>query len=316
MTTRQHAGAPRPVPRIDHVMVRVEPAGYQEVLRSEFMAQRFARLREKRASSSLAGQYSTLGVAGTSTLIELFHADLPSAHGPRSVPLTGGLVFSFEEPGSSAAARALMDASGVGYHHDLVTRTPDGTDTPQPWYQLVSVDLGSASPLVLLLNEVTPAYLRALGARPAPDGTVRRRDYLDAALGPRDGLPRLMSDIAGVTLTVRPDRMNRIAQVLTLFGYTQAERGDELELRGPGLSVRLRADNSAAERICEVRVALAAEPDAPGAPSAPSAPAEYRFGHDSTLTVRAGGPGGPGGTARWTFAGTLARNGLTRNGWS
>lgn len=293
MTTRQHERGARPVPHIDHVMIRLQSQGYQEVLRSEFMARRFARLREKRANSSVAGQYTTLGVAGTSTLIELFHADLLSAPAPGSVPLTGGLVFSFEEPGSSADARALMDASGIGYHHDLVTRTLDGTDTQQPWYQLISVDLGPASPLVLLLNEVTPAYFSALGALPAPDGTLRRRDYLNAVLGPGDGLPRLMGDIASVTLVVRPDRARRIAEVLTLFGYTPAEHGEagELALHGPGLAVRLRADDSAAERVCEVRVALTGEPGTLGEP------AEYRFADGSALTVR------EDRTARWMLAG-------------
>jgi hypothetical protein len=299
VTARQQAARPRPVPHIDHVMVRVRPAGYQEVLRSVFMAQRFSRLHEKRATSSLAGPYSTLGVAGTSTLVELFHADLRSPPAAGSVQLTGGLVFSFEEPGSSAAARALMDASGIGYHHDLVTRTLEGADAPQPWYELVSVDLGPSSPLVLLLNEVTPAYFSSLGAQPAPDGTLRRRDYLDAVLGGGDGLPRLMRDITEVRLVVRPDRVSRIAQVLTLFGYIPAENGDGLALHGPDLSVHLRADRSAAERVCEVRMALSGEP---------GELAERAFADGSALVAAAGG------TARWTFAGTGQEGEADRSG--
>jgi hypothetical protein len=290
VTARQPTNGLRPVPHIDHVMVKLDPPGYQDVLESRFLADRFARLHEKHANSSLAGQYSTLGVAGQSTLVELFHAELRSSGLPSGVPLTGGLVFSFEEPGSSAAARDLMDASGeIRYHHELVTRTTEGTDQPRPWYQLISVDLGTASPFVLLLNEVTPEYFGAVGARPSADGTLRRRDYLDAVVGTDGGVTKLMRDIVGVTLLVHPQRVGPLSKVLGLFGYTATGHDDGLELRGPEMFLRLVVDESAAERISEVQIALAAQA---------SEPMEHSFAGSARLVIDADA------TARWIFANT------------
>lgn len=287
MTARWPADGLRLVPHIDHVMIRLDQRGYQDVLESGFLADHFARLHEKHAKSSLAGQYSTLGVVGESTLVELFHAELHLSPLPGRVPLTGGLIFSFEKPGSSAAARRLMDACGeVKYHHDLVTRTIDGTDQPQPWYQLISVDLGTTSPFVLLLNEVTPEYFGAVGAKPSADGTLLRRDYLDAVVGTGGGAAKLMRDIVGVTLLVRPHRVGPISAVLRLFGYTATEHEGGHDLRGPDLSLRLLVDGSAAERIAEIQISLAARV---------SESMEYSFAGTSRLVINADE------TARWIF---------------
>ena len=80
-----------PVPRIDHVMVLLHEQAYLDVAANTFLRDEFARMHRKDADSSVAGKYATLGIAGENTLIELFG----------SAPLAGGLVFSFEEPGSS-----------------------------------------------------------------------------------------------------------------------------------------------------------------------------------------------------------------------
>jgi hypothetical protein len=266
-------------------MVLLDAPAYQDLAASGFLGERFARLKRKQANSSVAGQYATIGVAGDNTLIELFGADMPG-----SAPLSGGLVFSFEEPGSATAARALLDASGqVKYYHDLVKRDVAGTSEAQPWYHLISVDLGAASPLLLFLNEVTPEYFGAIGARPAPDGTLRRKDYLDAALGaPSDG-SRLMRDIVGVTVVVNADRAERIAHALAAFGFKVTDRSGQVELSGPELTVRLAVDGSARERIADIEVRIE-----PGQ-LATLAATEYRFGETSRLVIE------NDDTARWIF---------------
>jgi len=275
----------RPVPRIDHIMVLLDAPAYQDLAASGFLGERFARLKRKEANSSVAGQYSTIGVAGDNTLIELFGADMPG-----SAPLTGGLVFSFEEPGSSSAAQALLAASGqVKFFHDLVKREVAGASEPQPWYHLLSVDLGVASPLLLLLNEVTPEYFGAIGARPAPDGTLRRKDYLDAALGaPSDG-SRLMRDIVGVTVIVHADRAEHITNALAAFGFEVTRQAREVVLSGPELTVRLAIDDSVRERIADIEVRIE-----PGQ-LATLAATEYRFGETSRLVIE------NDDTARWIF---------------
>jgi Family of unknown function (DUF5829) len=284
VTTQPKAISRRPRPCIDHVMVLVDTQTYQQVSASGFIAERFGRIKEKKADSSVAGQYSTLGIAGDNSLIELFNAEMPG-----DAPLRGGLVFSFEEPGAAKEARALLDASGtVKYHHDLVTRAVEGSAPPQPWYHLISVDLGEGSPLLLFLNEVTQTYFTAVGAKPAADGALRRRDYLNAVVGAPASGSLLMRDIAGVTLAVQEERARRIAEALSVFGFRAIQQAEGLELRGPELTVRLRVGESAQERVTEIQVQLS---------TGEYEPTQLSFGHASRLILD------PGGTARWLFAG-------------
>src|SRR3954447_5146742 len=99
VTTASTVGDTTPTARVDHVMVLLDGATHRDVASSAYLAERFARLRRKEAESSVAGRYSTLGVAGDATLVELFGTELPA-----QAPVTGGLVLSFEEPGSSPRA--------------------------------------------------------------------------------------------------------------------------------------------------------------------------------------------------------------------
>lgn len=257
-----------PVPRLDHVMVLLDPADYQAVADSPFLGSRFARRKLKHADSSVAGSYSTLGLAGDNTLIELFGTP-PAGAGA----LVGGLVFSFEQPGSSARAQAVLSDAGVEYHHDLVRRTLPGNDEPQPWYHRITIALGPGCPMVLFLNEVTSAYLAAVGAAPAPDGSMTRAGYLDAAVGGSgDGL--LMRDIESVTLVTTPERAARLTAALAPVGFVAGEDG---VLSGPDLTLRLRPAEDAAERITEIGVRLS------GADTAEQR--EYTFGAACRLVI-------------------------------
>lgn len=264
-------------------MVLLDAGALAEIAAAGFLGDRFARLKRKQADSSVAGSYSTLGIAGENTLIELFGGELAGGG------LTGGLVFSFEEAGSSKAAHDLLDESGVAHHHDLVRRGVPGTDEQQPWYHLISADLGEASPFVLLLNEVTQEYFTSLGAVPAADGALCRRAYLDAVLGGPAERPRLLGDVTAVTLDTGAERARRFADALTPFGYEEREDGDVLEVAGLGFTLRLRrGDAGGAERVAELGLSLN-----PAAPLPETR--EFRFGTSELVLDTAT-------TARWTFS--------------
>lgn len=281
MTKEDQANGLRPVPRIDHVMVLLDGTAYEDIIASGFLAERFCRLKGKQADSSVAGRYATLGLAGDNTLLELFNAEVSSF-----APLTGGLVFSFEEPGSAPVARAMLDALGPGRHHgDLVKREVEGHSEQQPWYQLISVDLGPASPLLLFLNEVTTEYFTSVGARSA-DGSLRRRDYLDAVLGTPADDSLLMRDITGVTLLVRPERAGMIADALSVFGYEAIQQVDGIRLRGDQLTIDLRTDESAPERITQVEMRISGDL---------GEDTKFQFGKTCQLLLESGS------TARWIF---------------
>ncbi|MFF9020293.1 DUF5829 family protein [Streptomyces eurythermus] len=273
------------MPRLDHVMVLLDEAAYRSAAASSFLVRRFGRTKRKEADSSLAGQYSTLGVAGRNTLVECFGTPLPSAS-----PITAGLVFSFEEPGSSKAARDLLDATGtVRHQYDLVRRADEQGGERRPWYHLINVGLGEASPVLLFLNEVTPEYFTSLGARPGPDGTLGRGAYLDAALGAPDDGSWLLRDIVGVTLALGPERARTVAEALAAFGYTVAPLPGGLCVEGYGLRLEMVFADGSAERVTEIEMATAENTGEqfPGA-------AEYVFGDTSRLVVEPG-------RARWYF---------------
>lgn len=266
-----------PTPYLDHVMVLVDRETYGAVVTEDYLGTRFGRRKHKQADSSIAGSYSTLGIGGRNTLVELFEEV------PGGSPMRGGLVFSFERTGSAQAARSVLDgAEHVGYHYDLVNRAVDGADEPQPWYHLINIDLGPGSPFVLFLNEVTPGYFASLGARPAADGALRRREYLDAALGEAGG-DRVFGDITGVTVDVTADRASRIAAALTPFGFTEARTADGVTLSRADLTLSLHVAET--ERVRELRLELvSAEPGT-----------EFTFGAGSKLVIDSER------SARWLF---------------
>lgn len=258
-------------------MVLLDADTHDEIAESAFVADRFGRLKQKKADSSVAGSYRTLGIAGKNTLVELFGGELGGGG------LRGGLVFSFEEPGSSKAARDLLGEHDVTHHADLVRRSVPGADEQQPWYHLIAVNLGEGSPFLLLLNEVTPEYFTSLGAVPAADGTMSRRAYLDAVLG--EPAPRLLEDITGVTLQTTPERARAIAAALTPFGYKERAEADVLEVSSPELTLRLERGED--ERVTELTLALNPEVPRP-------AVREYRLGTSELVFETT--------TARWTFS--------------
>lgn len=258
-------------------MVLLDADTHAEIAESAFVAGEFGRLKQKKADSSVAGSYRTLGIAGRNTLVELFGGELGGGG------LRGGLVFSFEEPGSSKLARDLLAEEGIPHHADLVRRSVPGEDEQQPWYHLIAVNVGDGSPFLLLLNEVTPEYFASLGAVTGEDGAMTRRAYLDAVLGEPE--PRLLEDITGVTMRTTPDRARAIAAALTPFGYEEREGDDVLEVSSPELTLRLERGED--ERVTELTLALNPEVPRP-------AVREYRFGASELVFETT--------TARWTFS--------------
>jgi hypothetical protein len=215
-------------PHLDHVIVMLDPDAYRGVLASAVLPG-FSRFSVKESESSLAGRYSCATVVGHSTMVELFDVTAPPLPG-----ITGGLVLSFEEPGSSAPAREALTAAGVPFTYELVERQVAGEAGMRPWYHLIRPELGQDNPFLLMVAEVTPEYYAHIGAG-SGDGPLRRAGYLDAQLGgpPPPDLP--MGDVTGIALRLRADLADRLALALTALGWER----DADELTGPGVSLRL-----------------------------------------------------------------------------
>lgn len=281
-----------PAPLLDHVVVLLDGATFQEISACDMLREQFARVKPKNVTSSVAGQYSALGVAGENTLLELFDGALPGSH-----RLTGGLVFSFEHPGSVQRAREVLDA-GPGGRYELVRRGSADTGEPRPWYHMLRVDLGEDSPLLMFLNEVTGEYFDSVSARRGPDGELLRSGYLDAAFGAGTHDRRWLRDITAVTLRARPQRAARMADALAAMGYrvtpapsgptgdAASDAGPTYRITGPGVDITLVGSATAPEGVLDITTDLH---------EAPRRNQAFVFGGTSRLVLR------QDGTAHWTF---------------
>lgn len=273
---------PKLTMQLDHVMVSLEPDAHRDVAASNFLANDFGRLRTKKAESSVAGGYTSIGVAGENTLVELFHGRVAGFG-----ELRGGLVFSFETPGSVHMARELLEKrAGVPTRYELVTRVQPDSEDQQPWYHLLAVDVGQDSPLLLLLNEVTPEYLMSAGGKLGPGGELYRHAYLNAALGGAPSADLIFEDITSVTIRLRPERAGRVAAVLAAVGYQAENVGNDYVLSGAEVTLRLVTDSRKPEGVLELGIALT---------RAPKQPAAHRFGGTSELVLH------DDATALWRF---------------
>jgi hypothetical protein len=261
---------------LDHVMVVLDSPAHRAVVDST-LAGRFGRFSVKHAHSSLSGRYSSATLVGHSTMVELFDVTTPPVPG-----MTGGLVLSFEQPGSWRTACELLDAADVPYSHELVRRAEPGEAEMRPWYNLIRPDLGPASPFLLLISEVTEDYYAFMGAERGPGGTVTRQGYLDARLSAGPAADQSMGDITEVTLRLHPEREKRLVSALTKIGYV----ANGQTLSGPGIT--FTTEHGEPEGVVSVRMSAATNDIG-----------EESFGDSSVLTVRSD-------HAEWRFTPTAS----------
>jgi hypothetical protein len=237
-------------PLLDHVFVVVDDDSYRAVGESAYLSQTFARVKHKRSTSTLAGTYAAVVVAGVNTSVEFFPASAPPFPG-----LAAGLVLAFESPGAIVEAhRLLTERAASPVRLEQVRRTLDGSDQPRSWYTLLEPEMGPNSPIRLMLAEVAPEYLAAVGAAPSPDGRLSRRAYLDAAFGrpAADGQP--LRDVTEVTLRLHADRARCVVTTLTTLGYRVTGGPHGQLLTGPDAVIRVQVDEASPEGVPDIRL--------------------------------------------------------------
>jgi Family of unknown function (DUF5829) len=273
-------------PHLDHVFLTVDLGAIKEMVGTEFLtSERFGRFRIKNATSTLIGPYRTANVAGRNTFIEFFPEDAPPFAGVRV-----GMVLSFDKVGQSPRAHERLTKLGVPVQHELVRRSIDGHDEPQPWYHLLRPDFGADSPFTLFLSEITPEYFDRLGARRSPDGRQSREAYLAAAMKAPQLSAHCFDDLRHVVLRLRPARAEQLRKVLAALGYRSLP-DNPLRLEGPGASIELVADDHAPEGLLELGLSLTRPHIDP--------PRVYQFGSGSQLSLSPNGEA----NAVWRFAG-------------
>jgi hypothetical protein len=230
---------------LDHVMVMLDPPAYRAVVDSTLLP-RFGGFSVKHSHSSLSGRYSAAALLGHSTLVELYDTTTSPVAGS-----TGGLVLSFERPGSWRTARELLDAAGVAYGHELVHRAVPDEAEMRPWYNLIRPDLGSDNPFLLMISEVTEEFYDFIGAERGPEGAMPREGYLRARTGSAADPDQPMGDVTAVALRLRPEREKALVAALTALGYVATADG----IAGP--DVTLTVEHGEPEGVVSVRMSAA-----------------------------------------------------------
>lgn len=270
---------------LDHVIVMLDDEAYRDLHASELLRHQLGRFKVKQATSTLAGTYTSTALAGVNTLLEFFHVAAPPLPG-----VTGGLVFSFEAPGSMPEVRRRLEERGATeIHYQFVERAVDGSEEKKPWYHLVRPDFGEKSPFLAMLAEVTPEYFASIGASPGPAGELCRRSYLDAALGGAPSPEHYLRDVTEAMLNLNEERASRLAATLEALGFTSETEPGTRVLRGPDVTLRLVSRDGVPEGVLEVRTSLQRPKEGPR---------EYRLGRSARIDF---GHSGDEGSAVWTF---------------
>lgn len=257
---------------LDHVIVMLDAKAYADVLASgEALGKELGRYAVKDSESSLAGRYSAAAVMGTSTLVEFFDVGAPPLPG-----ITGGLVLSFETPGSIQTARSRLTDAGITFGYELVRRKADGDAEMQPWYHLIRPHLCEDNPFLLMVTEVTPEYFASIAATPTERGELTRRRYLDARIGHGREPGQALRDISSVRVRLRPDRARLVQTTLAALGFTPVAEQD-CALGGADSTVIIVSDAQAPEGVTAVGLELDHVPAMGSVPP--------RFGATSTLDL-------------------------------
>ncbi len=252
-----------PTVRLDRVVVMLDRTAYQATLNSEFLPT-FGRFTAKDSEAALPGTPPGVALVGRNTVVEFFDAGAAPMPG-----MTGGMVMSFCEPGSERIARDRLREAGVQFSHEFARRQVD-EQGKFPCHHLIRPDLGSGSPFLVMITEVTPEYYGHIGATPGPGGELTRSGYLDARLGYGPEPHHRMGDVIEVIYQLRPDRAERFGAVLGA-------------LHGPDSGFTVTIQSGEPEGVLAVTMTVSPGPDL-----------VERFGDTSVLTVR-------GDIARWRF---------------
>jgi hypothetical protein len=278
-------------PHLDHVFVTVGAEALKLINECEFLrGEKFSRFATRSSESSLLSSYTATRAYGKNTVVEIF---LDRFGGNDTfIEHRAGIVLSFDHPGEMKGAHRVLHSAGIPFSSEIVERViprDDGGRDRRPWYEFTRPALGGISPVALFLHEMQPGFLAEIGAKAGPDGRQDRSERFDAALGRPHTPVHLMEDIVGVTVRLRPARIERASAILSTLGYEVSATDSGIRVRGIDADFIFMADESTREGTVELTIKLARP--APGR--------RFDFGSESSLVLSPAGPDDC--SAVWTF---------------
>jgi hypothetical protein len=274
-------------PHFDHAFATVSADTLKLINECEFLRrEQFGRFAIRASESSLLGSYMPTRVYGRTNCVEIF----PDKFGgnDKFIEHLGGIVLTFGHPGEMVQARKHLQSAGINFSGEVVERvTPDVNGGPNQVlrYHFTRPDMGGGSPIAVFLHEIEPSVSARTSATGRPDRTTR----FDASLGRTHTPDQVMEDILGVTVWLRPDRIERAAALLATLGCETTALEPGVRVTGVDAELNFLADGTHQEGTVELKIKLSRSH--PGR--------SFDFGTESSLVLSPSGP--EDFSATWTF---------------
>lgn len=220
-----------PVPGLSHVFVAVDSATFAAIAASPFLRDEFGAFETRTTTRSDGSSYTGAYLYGRETYVEL---QPPSADRPTDL---AQLYLGSDFRGDIHRGVERLAASFVRTNFGMNTRGRG--DANVPWFYAAGIvpsvtEAQSAAAFNMILLEWHPDFLKTWFPRLPADSTgMSRAAYLAPLWTPQ----RYLRDVVGITFALDSTETARMAERLSVLGYTIRRAADTVEAVGGGLTV-------------------------------------------------------------------------------
>lgn len=272
---------PEPPVPLNHFYAVLDSATYNAIKTDETIRRRFSA-SEERTTVRTDMTYTGLYFYGAYTYFEFFDAANSPVGGGGSV----GIIFGGDRPGVLQALSERLPGEFT-FHPEPITRPYD--DKQVPWfYVATSKNLKPESGVNLCVMEYHHRFLAEWNPAIAQsEPLVGRNDVLKRYASVLESAPvkQNSEDVVGLSINLGIPAAAKLLELCALLGYRCAAEGDATSLEGPGIRIRVTADENSAQGLREIALRVNGWPEEKH---------EYHFGKSVLLFSN-------NGQATWSF---------------
>jgi hypothetical protein len=236
---------------LNHFFLVLDSPTFEGIKKNDFLRKEFAPF-ENRRTIRTDRSYSGIYFYGANTYFEFFDAAEAAARGMKEGD--SGLAFAVENPNALdvLSRRTVPD---IKFHQTTITRQYG--DDMLPWfYELEPVNFPFRT-FVMLYN---PSFLSRWNPSPTPTANtgVTRKEFLERYKSVLEEKPKepLLQDVAGITLALPPETLQKLSRIYTAWGMRRRGKGDLVTLDAQQFQLRLIPETETARGIQEVDLRL------------------------------------------------------------
>lgn len=230
------APAARPRVYLNHLLIFVDKAAYDEIARSLFLRDAFAWFEERTTiDAANAARWTGCYLYGAHTYFEFMNPEDTSwAH-------RDGVAFGVDTPEAGRTVQAnLQRRSNIRVDCHLRSRRYEDRETP--WFYMIQRPHDDDEAIATWIMEYHPDFLRTWAPElPPHTGGIGRHHiltrYKTRLAGHEDPSERLFKDIVSVRLTLPERDRNRLVEDMKVYGYAVSRKGDAVVCQGPDIAI-------------------------------------------------------------------------------